>query len=423
MYILPFLYHKAFYSVTVWNEHSLPHHLILNTYHTIGNKLPVCGIITLSFDKELLLYDNLIPDLFGVPSNFGGPTILETAFEWIIFEPEGTVEKFSDETGVPVVMVEKYWKRLQLLAVLDEEHRTISNIAKEWLNRHPDGNISSFSSDLGFYGPDIKKLRSSPDNPFALRNDEIDPAIIIKWFEENPAGTLNKCSKDTGISLNYIVRTYQSLGIKQRRELIAERNVQIREWINTHPAQTRKEIASLFNVTAKTVGEIERKMKQNHVSCPPVEKPNKIKKFESTETDYIERIKGWIETHQPYGTKKACAKDTGINLRTVCNLWEKAGGDARQACDVKSEAKILNIVTGMANHPGARDIDCALALKDSNVRADRLPTVRYLVSKIAKWRTAHPDGSQEECARDLNMSVRRVVNMWPSATVWMEQMM
>lgn len=78
--------------------------------------------------------------------------------------------------------------------------------------------------------------------------------------------------------MNYIARTYQSLGIKKRRELIAERNVQIQEWINTHPDQTRKEIASLFNVTAKTVGEIERKMKQNHVSCPPVEKPNKIKK-------------------------------------------------------------------------------------------------------------------------------------------------
>lgn len=368
------------------------------------------------------MYDNLIPDLFGVPSNFGGPTILETAFEWIIFEPEGTVEKFSDETGVPVVMVKKYWKRLQLLAVLDEEHRTIGDIAKEWLNRHPNGNISSFSSDLGFSVSDIKKLRSSPDNPFALRKDGINPAII-KWFEENPEGTLNECSKDTGISLNYIARTYQSLGIKKRRELIAERNVQIQEWINTHPDQTRKEIASLFNVTAKTVGEIERKMKQNHVSCPPVEKPNKIKKIESTKTDYIERIKGWIETHQPYGTKTACAKDTGINLTTVCNLWNKAGGEARQAKDLKSEDRILTIVTWMAKHPEASDIDCALALKDSNVRANRLPTVRSRVSRIAKWRTAHPDGSQEECARDLNMSVRRVVNMWPSATVWMEHMM
>ena len=191
--------------------------------------------------------DNLIPDLFGVPANFGGPTILETTFEWIIFEPEGTVEKFSDETGVPVEVVKKYWKRLQLLAVLDEEHRTIGNVAKEWLNRHPDGNISSFQAALGLSNQYINKLKSLPDNPFSLRGD-VNPAII-KWFEEHPDGTLVDCANETGISLNHIAKNYESLGIRKRSERIAERDARIIEWIENHPEQRQKEIACHFKFT------------------------------------------------------------------------------------------------------------------------------------------------------------------------------
>ena len=134
-------------------------------------------------------------------------------------------------------------------------------------------------------------------------------------------------------------------------------------------------------------------------------------------------MSAWIETHKPYGTRTACANDLGINTATVCNLWKKAGGEARQAKDLKSEARILAIVTWMAEHPGAKDIDCALALKDMGVHAEGLPAIRCHVSRIAKWRTAHPEGSLESCAQDLNLSLRKVINMWPSATIWMEHMM
>lgn len=134
-------------------------------------------------------------------------------------------------------------------------------------------------------------------------------------------------------------------------------------------------------------------------------------------------MSAWIETHKPYGTQTACANDLGINKTTVCKLWKKAGGEARPAQDLKSEARILAIITWMSEHPGAKDIDCALALKDITVSTESLYKFRSQVSKIAKWRTAHPEGSQEACAQDLNMSVCRVINMWPSATIWMEHMM
>ena len=134
-------------------------------------------------------------------------------------------------------------------------------------------------------------------------------------------------------------------------------------------------------------------------------------------------MSAWIETHKPYGTRTACANDLGINTATVCNLWKKAGGEARQAKDLKSEARILAIVTWMAEHPGAKDIDCALALKDMGVNAESLPTIKSRIKRIAKWRTAHPEGSLEACAQDLNLSLRKVINMWPSATIWMEHMM
>ena len=107
----------------------------------------------------------------------------------------------------------------------------------------------------------------------------------------------------------------------------------------------------------------------------------------------------------------------------MSNLWEKAGGEARPPRDLKSEARILAIVTWMAEHPGAKNIDCALALKNMNVHASNLYSLRSQVSRIAKWRTAHPEGSQEACAQDLNLPLRRVINMWPSAKIWMEHMM
>ena len=134
-------------------------------------------------------------------------------------------------------------------------------------------------------------------------------------------------------------------------------------------------------------------------------------------------MSAWIETHKPYGTRTACANHLGINTATVCNLWKKAGREARQAKDLKSEARILAIVTWMAEHPGAKDIDCALALKDMGVNAESLPTIKSRIKRIAKWRTAHPEGSQEACAQDLNLPLRRVINIWPSATIWMEHMM
>lgn len=382
----------------------------------------MCDIISLSFDKELPLYDNLIPDFFGVPANFGGPTILETAFEWIIFEPEGTVEKFSADTGVPVEIVKRYWKRLQLLAVLDEEHRTFGNVAKEWLNRHPDGNISSFLSELRLRRSDINKLRLSPDNPFSLRSD-VNPAII-KWFEEHPDGTLTACANETGVSYSYIARNYESLGIRNRKERIAERDARIVEWIENHPEQTGKEIASHCNVKPCIIGDIKRKLKQCADSGTPVTKTYKTKEKGLTkDAEHIERMSAWIETHKPYGTRDACAKDLGLNKATVCNLWEKAGGKARSVEDLKSEARLLAIVTWMAEHPGAKDIDCALALKDMGVNVESLRVHKSQISRIAKWRTAHSEGSQEACAQDLNFSLRKVVNMWPSATVWMEHMM
>ena len=368
------------------------------------------------------MYDNLIPDLFGVPANFGGPTILETAFEWIIFEPEGTVKKFSDETGVPVEVVERYWKRLQLLAVLDEEHRTFGNIAKEWLNRHPDGTISSFLSELRLRKSDINKQRLSPDNPFSLRSD-VNPAII-KWFEEHPDGTLTDCANETGVSLNHIAKNYESLGIRKRSERIAERDARIIEWIENHPEQRQKEIACHFNVTPNTINALKRKLRQCADSGTPVTKIYKTKEKDLTkEAELIERINAWIETHKPYGTKTACANDLRLSKRTVSNLWEKAGGEARPPRDLKSEARILAIVTWMAEHPGAKNIDCALALKNMNVHASNLYSLRSQVSRIAKWRTAHPEGSQEACAQDLNLPLRRVINMWPSAKIWMEHMM
>ena len=107
----------------------------------------------------------------------------------------------------------------------------------------------------------------------------------------------------------------------------------------------------------------------------------------------------------------------------MCNLWEKAGGKARSVRDLKSEARLLAIVTWMAEHPDAKDIDCALALKDMGVNVESLPTHKSYISRSAKWRNAHPEGSQEACAQDMNLPLRMVINIWPSATIWMEHMM
>ena len=154
------------------------------------------------------MYDNLIPDFFGVPANFGRPTILETAFEWIIFEPEGTVEKFSDETGVPVEVVEKYWRRFQILAALDEEDRNIRGVALEWLRQNPNGSKHKFAQELGATVI-MGKYLPDGDDPFQKQR-QIDSELVRAWFEKNPDGTPEDCSRELGMTLRRVVNCWSS---------------------------------------------------------------------------------------------------------------------------------------------------------------------------------------------------------------------
>ena len=81
-----------------------------------------------------------------------------------------------------------------------------------------------------------------------------------------------------GIPIIYINKNYKSLGIRSRRERIAERDVRIVEWIENHPEQRQKEIACHFNIKPYIIWDIKKKLKQCADSGTPVTKHTKRKK-------------------------------------------------------------------------------------------------------------------------------------------------
>lgn len=453
------------------------------------------------------MYDDLIPDYFGVPANPGAPTILEIALEWITFSPDGSVHDFSSETGVPVGIVEKYWKRLQLLAVLEEEHRTIKDVAKEWLRYHPDGLRTEFSIDLGVEYVLRKHLPQSEDpfpSPEEVKQREYD--VIGQWFEKNPDGTKKECAKSTGISIHVVDSFCEEKGMYSNKVVLEGKRPQIEQWVKDHPDETKRETAERFGVTTAYIKRIRTKLRleatgetkapmacelarkyalwmiqtknedtdecasyfgvdkaeletlkpkinleiermrqvSEWIACHPNGNKNECLKTSGIAQDTIfcaweqlggmdfgqyrkdgsqrilEQVREWVDTHKPYGTIAECARNLGYSTTTIGVYWEQAGGGKRQEKDIRSEERIYATAKWLVEHPTASPIECANAVKDVGLGAKTIRSMTSFIKRIARWRTDNPNGTPEDCAKDLGKPLRKIINYWPAVTLWME---
>ena len=453
------------------------------------------------------MYDNLIPDLFGVPANFGGPTILETAFEWIIFEPEGTVEKFSDETGIPVEMVERYWKRLQILAALDEEDRNIRGVALEWLRQNPNGSKHKFAQELGA-AVKMGKYLPNEDDPFRDNEEQkrLDSELVKAWFDKNPDGKMKQCALETGTSYYFVRELCKADGRLSVNEAAEAMEPVVEEWLRGHPNEKVSVVIEKFGVSKSLVIRVRRKIKYGDdgrtirmdsvdlarkcalwmfrnpdgdiEECAgqcglTVEKAKDLKPYIDVAKDEIDRLSEWISEH-PRTYMERCIKESGINRGTVSFAWKElggadyaavqaesakeitgrirkwieghgefpsieecsrdlgvckavvskhwvaAGGNKRSASDIRSEHRIIAMTNWLIEHPDASYDKCAEALEDIGTTSNSIAIITAQVKRVARWRSANPDGTPEDCSRELGLTLRRVVNCWPSATLWLE---
>ena len=98
--------------------------------------------------------------------------------------------------------------------------------------------------------------------------------------------------------------------------------------------------------------------------------------------------------------------------------WVAAGGNKRSASDIRSEHRIIAVTNWLIGHPDAGYDKCAEALEDIGTTSNSIAIIAAGVKRVARWRSANPDGTPEDCSRELGMTLRRVVNCWPSATLW-----
>ena len=136
------------------------------------------------------MYDDLVSDFLATPAVPGSPSVLEVAFEWLSFAPNGSAEDFSSETGIPVALGEKYWRRFQIRAALDEEDRNIRGVALEWLRQNPNGSKHKFAQELGA-AVILGKHLSDEDDPFPDKEEQ--KYLFLNWsrlgLRRIPAGT------------------------------------------------------------------------------------------------------------------------------------------------------------------------------------------------------------------------------------------
>lgn len=453
------------------------------------------------------MYDDLIPDFFGVPANPGAPTILETAFEWLAFAPDGTVQDFSSETGIPVCLVERYWKRLQILAALDEEDRNIKNVALEWLRQNPNDGKNNFTKLLGVSQKSLKHL-AREDDPFPdiQEQKQLETKMVKAWFEQNPDGDMKQCAKETGISY-YLVRDFcKASGRLSYNKRVEDVEPVLEQWIRENPNEKRSAAMQKFGASMSLVTKVRRKIKYeddgrtiklvsvdlarkcalwmfknpdgsigecarhcgltmdqvknlmpsidivkdelNQLSAWIADNPQSsihkcIKKTkinngtiyyawkdlgggdyatmqEVASKEITNRIRDWMEEHKDYPTIAECSKDLGVCKKVIKDNWKQAGGNNRSASDIRSEQRILEITKWLIEHPDCNYYQCAESLSDLGTTMSSIAIYSAKVKKIARWRIANPNGTQEDCSRGLNMPLRKVINYWSASTLWIE---
>ena len=65
----------------------------------------------------------------------------------------------------------------------------------------------------------------------------------------------------------------------------------------------------------------------------------------------------------------------------------------------------------LIEHPDAVYDKCAEALEDIGTTPNSIGINAVRVKRVTRWRSANPDGTPEDCSRELGMTLRRGVNL------------
>lgn len=308
---------------------------------------------------EDTMYDDLVPEFLATPAVPGSPSVLEIAFEWLSFTSDGTIQDFSSETGIPVALVEKYWRRFQILAALDEEDRNIRGVALEWLRRNPNGSKHKFAQELGA-AVTLSKHLPDEDNPFPNVGKQRQKAseLVKSWFEKNPGGNMKQCAQETGMNHDFVIKLCKAIGIPSKYKAAETMEPIVEQWIREHPNEKVSVVIEKFGVAASLVTRVRRKIKYGDddrtirlgsvdlarkcalwmfrnpdgdiEECASqcgltVEKVKNLKPYIDVAKDEIDRLSEWISEH-PGTYKERCIKESGINRGTVSFAWKELGG-------------------------------------------------------------------------------------------------
>ena len=110
------------------------------------------------------------------------------------------------------------------------------------------------------------------------------------------------------------------------------------------------------------------------------------------------------------------SKNVGVCTDVFSKHWVAVGGNKRSASDIRSEHRIIAMTNCLIEHPDAGYEKCAEALEDIGTTSNSIAIITARVKRVARWRSAHPDGTSEDCSRELGIPLRKVVNFWSSAT-------
>ena len=114
------------------------------------------------------------------------------------------------------------------------------------------------------------------------------------------------------------------------------------------------------------------------------------------------------------------SKNVGVCTDVFSKHWVAAGGNKRSASDIRSEHRIIAMINWLIEHPDAGYDKCAEALEGIGTTSNSIAQIAAGVKRVARWRSANPGGTPEDCSRELDMLLRRGINFWPTATLWLE---
>lgn len=326
---------------------------------------------------------------------------------WFEKNPVGNMKQCALETGTSYYFVREFCKADGRLFV-NEAAETMEPIVEEWIREHPDDKSSVAVAKFGVSASLVTRVRRKikyGDDGRTIRLDSVDLARkCALWMFRNPDGDIEECASQCGLTVEKVKN------LKPYIDVAKDEIDRLSEWISEHPRAFIERCIKESGIKRETVSFAWKELGGADFAAVQAESAKEI----------TGRIREWIEGHRDFPSIGECSKDLGIYIEFVRKHWLAAGGNKRSVRDIRSEHRIIAITNWLIEHPDAGYEKCAEALEDIGTTSNSIAVISAGVKRVARWRSANPDVTPEDCSRGLGMTLRRVVNFWPSATLWLE---